>query len=43
MKDSKYMDAWVLLEQCLIKEMDVPKDVLHTLYELVEKYYSDET
>ena len=41
MKDSKYKDAWILLEQYLIKGMEVPGEILQTLYELVEMYYSD--
>lgn len=41
MVDSKYKDAWILLEECLIKGIDVPKEVLYTLYELVEDYYSE--
>ena len=40
-KDSKYKDAWILLEQYLIKGMEVPGEILQTLYELVEMYYSD--
>lgn len=41
MKDSKYKDAWILLEQYLMKGMEVPGEILQTLYELVEMYYSE--
>lgn len=40
-KDSKYKDAWDYLEMCLIKGIDVPKEILDTLYELVNEYYSE--
>ena len=42
MKDTKYKDVWVYLEMCLIKGIEVPDEVLHTLYELVEKYYEED-
>lgn len=38
MKDTKYKDAWNFLENRLIRGMDIPKEVLGTLYELVEMY-----
>lgn len=34
-KDPKYKDAWDYLEMCLIKGIDIPKEVLYTLHELV--------
>lgn len=41
MKDMKYKEAWDYLETCLIKGIEVPSEVLYTIYELVEEYYEE--
>lgn len=41
-KPRKYMDAWVMLEHELMIGVEVDKEVLDILYELVKKYYEGE-